>query len=180
MTDLLKPLEVLSEESHGSFRPVSAQLHNAVLQQLLDVVLLHVALTFPQAPLFFTARTAGRHDDLLTQHMQLTSAHETQRIWSKSNPSSWAKNIIRPTLCIEIWRSDSRHAFYSVMLKVFFTNFIVKSAWIWSCNRLCDVFPNGMGYWGRGHLKHAADMRQTDVIREGTSFQRRSKLSYVD
>lgn len=69
MTDLLKPLEVLFEKSHGSFRPVSAQLHNAVLQQLLDVVLLHIALTLPQAPLFFTARTAGRHADLLTRHM---------------------------------------------------------------------------------------------------------------
>lgn len=66
MINLFKPLEVVSEESHGPFRPGGAQLHNAVLQQLLDVVLLHIALTLSQAPLFFTARTAGRHGDLLT------------------------------------------------------------------------------------------------------------------
>lgn len=86
MTNLLEPLEALFEEKHWPFRPDSAQLHNAFLQQLLDVVLLHVALTLPQAPLFFAARTAGRHGDLLTCNMQFTSAYETQGIWRKSSP----------------------------------------------------------------------------------------------
>lgn len=67
VTHFLKPLEVVPEEGHGSLGPGCAQLHDAVLQQLLDVVLLHVQLTLPQAPLLLAARAARRHDDLETQ-----------------------------------------------------------------------------------------------------------------
>lgn len=62
-TNLLKPLEVLPEEGHGPVRPGGAQLDNAVLQQLLNVVFLHVLLALPQAPLLLTARTSRCHDD---------------------------------------------------------------------------------------------------------------------
>lgn len=59
--NLFKSLKVLSEESHGPVRPRRTQLHDAVFQQLLDVVLLHIVLTLAQAPLLFTA---GCHADL--------------------------------------------------------------------------------------------------------------------
>lgn len=62
-TNLFQPLKVLPEESHGPVGPRSAQLDNAVLQQLLNVVFLHVLLTFPQAPLFLAARTSRCHDN---------------------------------------------------------------------------------------------------------------------
>lgn len=62
-TNLLKPLKVLSEEGHGPVRPGGAQLDNAVLQQLLNVVFLHILLTLPQAPLLFAACTSRCHDD---------------------------------------------------------------------------------------------------------------------
>lgn len=62
-TNLLQPLEVLPEEGHGPVWPRGAQLHNAVLQQLLNVVFLHVLLTLPQAPLLLAARTSRCHGD---------------------------------------------------------------------------------------------------------------------
>lgn len=62
-TNLLQPLEVLPEEGHGPVWPGGAQLDNAVLQQLLDVVFLHVLLALPQAPLLLAARTSRCHDD---------------------------------------------------------------------------------------------------------------------
>lgn len=62
-TNLFQLLKVLSEESHGPVGPGGAQLDNAVLQQLLNVVFLHVLLTLPQAPLLLTARTSRCHDD---------------------------------------------------------------------------------------------------------------------
>lgn len=62
-TNLFQPLKVLPEESHGPVGPRSAQLDNAVLQQLLNVVFLHVLLTLPQAPLLLAARTSRCHDD---------------------------------------------------------------------------------------------------------------------
>lgn len=62
-TNLLKPLKVLPEEGHGPIWPGGAQLDNAVLQQLLNVVFLHILLTLPQAPLLLTARTPRCHDD---------------------------------------------------------------------------------------------------------------------
>lgn len=62
-TNLLQPLEVLPEEGHGPVWPRSAQLDNAVLQQLLNVMFLHVLLTLPQAPLLLAARTSRCHDD---------------------------------------------------------------------------------------------------------------------
>lgn len=62
-TNLLQPLEVLPEEGHGPVWPRGAQLHNAVLQQLLNVVFLHILLTLPQAPLLLAARTSRCHGD---------------------------------------------------------------------------------------------------------------------
>lgn len=62
-TNLLQPLKVLPEEGHGPVRPGGAQLDNAVLEQLLDVVFLHVLLALPQAPLLLAARTSRCHDD---------------------------------------------------------------------------------------------------------------------
>ena len=62
-TNLLQPLEVLPEKGHGPVRPGGAQLDNAVLQQLLNVVFLHVLLTLPEAPLLLAARTSRCHDD---------------------------------------------------------------------------------------------------------------------
>lgn len=62
-TNLFQPLKVLPEEGHGPVRPGGAQLDNAVLEQLLDVVFLHVLLALPQAPLLLAARTSRCHDD---------------------------------------------------------------------------------------------------------------------
>lgn len=59
--DLFKSLKVVSEESHGLLGLCRAQLHDAVFQQLLDVVLLDIELAFAQAPLLFTV---GCHADL--------------------------------------------------------------------------------------------------------------------
>lgn len=70
---LLKPLEVIPEEGHGSLGPGRAQLHDTVLQQLLDVVLLHVELTLPQAPLLLAVRAAGCHDELETPRRKIHS-----------------------------------------------------------------------------------------------------------
>lgn len=62
-THLLQPLEVLPKEGHWPVWPGGAELDNAVLQQLLNIVFLHVLLTLPQTPLLFTARTSRSHDD---------------------------------------------------------------------------------------------------------------------
>lgn len=62
-TNLLQPLEVLPEEGHGPVWPGGAQLNNAVLQQLLNVVFLHVLLTLSETPLLLAARTSRCHDD---------------------------------------------------------------------------------------------------------------------
>lgn len=62
-THLLHPLKVIPEEGDGPFWPGGAQLYDAVLQQLLNVVFLHVLLTLSQAPLLLAARTSRRHDD---------------------------------------------------------------------------------------------------------------------
>lgn len=62
-THLLQPLKVFPEEGHGPVRPGGAQLDNAVLQQLLNVVFLHVLFTLPQTPLLLAARTSRCHDD---------------------------------------------------------------------------------------------------------------------
>lgn len=63
ITHLLQPLKVLSEEGYGPLWPGGAQLDDAVLQQLLNVVFLHVLLALSQAPLLLAARTSRRHDD---------------------------------------------------------------------------------------------------------------------
>lgn len=62
-TNLFQPLEVFPEERHGPVGPGGAQLDDAVLQQLLDVVFLHVLLTLPEAPFLLAARTSRCHDD---------------------------------------------------------------------------------------------------------------------
>lgn len=62
---LLQPLEVLPQEGHGPVRPRGAQLHDAVFQQLLDVVLLHIQLALPKALLLLAAGAAGCHGNLL-------------------------------------------------------------------------------------------------------------------
>lgn len=48
-TDLLQLLEVLAQEAHGALGLGDAQVHDAVLQHLLDAVPLHVQLAAPQA-----------------------------------------------------------------------------------------------------------------------------------
>lgn len=62
---LLQPLKVFPKECHGPLGPRSAQLHDGVLQQGLDIVLLHIELAFPETPLFLTGcHTARRHGSL--------------------------------------------------------------------------------------------------------------------
>lgn len=56
---LLQSFKVFSQESHGSVRSHCAQLHNAILQKLLDVVFLDIKLTFPKTALLLTAAAAG-------------------------------------------------------------------------------------------------------------------------
>lgn len=57
--------KVLPKECHGPLGPRGAQLHNGVLQQRLDVVLLHIELAFPETPLFLSGcHTARRHGSL--------------------------------------------------------------------------------------------------------------------
>lgn len=52
---LFQPFEVVPEEGHGPIRPGRTQLDDAVLEQLLDVVLLDILLTLPETPLLLAA-----------------------------------------------------------------------------------------------------------------------------
>lgn len=65
---LLQPLEVFPEECHGPLGPRGAQLHDGVLEQGLDVVLLHVELAFPEAALLLAGGAARRHGSLWGKH----------------------------------------------------------------------------------------------------------------
>lgn len=65
---LLQPLKVLPEERHGPLGPRGTQLHDGVLEQGLDVVLLHVQLAFPEAALLLTGGAARRHGSLWGKH----------------------------------------------------------------------------------------------------------------
>lgn len=57
-THLFQSFEVVPEEGHGPVRPGRTQLDDAFLEQLLDVVLLDILLTLPEALLLLAARTA--------------------------------------------------------------------------------------------------------------------------
>lgn len=51
-------MEVVSQEGYRVFRPTDAQAHDGILQNLLDVVALHVRLALPQRLLLLGV---GRH-----------------------------------------------------------------------------------------------------------------------
>jgi hypothetical protein len=55
--------EVFPQKGDGVLRAIDAQLNDAFFQYLLDVVALHVRLTFPQTLLFVEV---GRHLGLAT------------------------------------------------------------------------------------------------------------------
>lgn len=68
---LLQLLEVLPEEGHGPLGPGGAQLHDGVLEQRLDVVLLDIELAFPEAALLLAGGGAGCHGSLRRRHRSL-------------------------------------------------------------------------------------------------------------
>ena len=55
---LFQSFKVVPEKRHGPVRPGCAQLDDAVLEQLLDVVFLDILLTLLEAPLLLGACTA--------------------------------------------------------------------------------------------------------------------------
>lgn len=55
---LLQSFKEFSEESHGPLGPGCTQLDDAVLEQLLDVMLLDILLTLFEVPLLLAACTA--------------------------------------------------------------------------------------------------------------------------
>lgn len=58
ITHLFQSFKVVSEEGHGAVRLGRAQLDDALLEQLLDVVLLDILLTLLQALLLLAVRAA--------------------------------------------------------------------------------------------------------------------------
>ena len=68
---LLQLLEVFPEEGHGPLRPCGAQLHDGVLEQGLDVVLLDIELALPEAALLLAGGGAGSHGSLRRRHRSL-------------------------------------------------------------------------------------------------------------
>lgn len=82
---LLQPLEVFPEECHGSLGPGSAQLHDGILEQRLDVVLLDVELALAEAALLITGGAAGGHGCLRAK----THTHGLGPTTAKEHKPSW-------------------------------------------------------------------------------------------
>lgn len=61
ITDLLQLFKMLPQELHRTLRLSDAEVHNALFQDLLDVVLLHKYFTALQTFVFFQSRGGGGH-----------------------------------------------------------------------------------------------------------------------
>lgn len=102
-------MEVVSQEGDGVLRPADTQAHDGILQDLLDVVALHVCLALPQGLLLLGV---GRHLYALAGRWREANSSPTKYVAPQEGTSG-------TTLFIYVFSYLSTHMFTHMFFFLF-------------------------------------------------------------